>query len=155
MRTGIYPGSFDPITLGHLEIIQRASRLVDFLYVCVAHNETKNPLFNLDLRLKWVELSLEQVKLHCPYKVVSFDDLLVELAKRVNANIIIRGLRNAADYDFEAQLSHANKKLIPHVETVLLSAQNYPFISSTIVKSIYTHGGDISEFVPPQVRTDF
>ena len=152
MRTGIYPGSFDPITLGHLEIIQRASKLVDFLYICLSHNEQKSPLFNIEQRLDWVKKSLETVDLKCSAKVIVFDDLLVDLVKRVNADVIIRGLRNAADYDFEAQLSHANKKMVPEIETILLSAQDYPFISSTIVKSIYIHGGDITDFVPPSVR---
>jgi pantetheine-phosphate adenylyltransferase len=152
MRTGIYPGSFDPITLGHLEIIQRASKLVDFLYICIAHNESKNPLFTINRRLDWVEKSLNAAELSCPYKVMSFDDLLIDLVQRLEASVIIRGLRNAADYDFEAQLSYANKQISPDVETILLSAQDYPFISSTIVKSIYTHGGNITDFVPPSVR---
>lgn len=151
MRIGLYPGSFDPITWGHLEIIQRASRLVDFLYICIAHNEAKSPLFAMDQRFDWVNQSLNQAQLNCKYDVILFDGLLLNLINRVGAHTIIRGVRNANDYNFEAQLSHAHKKMAPEVETILLSTQDYPFISSTIVKSIHTHGGNISEFVPPCV----
>lgn len=132
-------------------MIQRASRLVDQFYVCISHNDVKSTLFAIQQRVEWVSKTVDKTPLFYDVKIIQFNDLLVDLVKRLNATFIIRGLRNAADYDFEAQLSHANKKLTPETETILLSAQDYPFISSSIVKSIFACGGEISEFVPKQV----
>lgn len=132
-------------------MIQRASRLVDRLYISISHNDAKSPLFPIQKRIDWLRKTVQETPFFCDVEIIQFDDLLVDLIRRLNATFIIRGLRNAADYDFEAQLSYANKKLTPEIETILLSAQDYPFISSTIVRSIFTHGGDISHFVPKHV----
>lgn len=151
MRTGVYPGTFDPVTLGHLEIIQRASRLVDHLYICVAHNDEKKPLFDVQQRLNWVQDSIKNLDSFIKMEAIIFDGLLVEIAKKLKANMIIRGIRAADDFDFEAKLAFANNQLSSSIETIFLAAQDYPFVSSTIVRSIIINRGDISAFVPETV----
>lgn len=152
MRIGIYPGTFDPITLGHMEVIQRATRLVDCLYVAVANNDEKSPFFSFQQRLAWVQKSVETLESINQIEVIAFNGLLVETAKNLHATVIIRGLRTATDFSFEAQLASANKKLAPAIETIFLISQSYPLVSSTIVKSILRNQGDISAFVPSGVN---
>jgi pantetheine-phosphate adenylyltransferase len=146
----IYPGSFDPITNGHLDLIARASRLVDHLVVAILRNQAKNPLFTLEER---AEMLREVV---CPYKNVevdAFDGLLVDYAAKRNANLIFRGIRAISDYEHELQMALMNRRLRPQTETAFLMAgEAYSFISSHLVKQVVSLGGDISGLVPPIVE---
>ena len=151
MRTAIYPGSFDPLTNGHLDVIERAVKLFDHVIVAVAKNESKQPLFTLEER---VELVRRCVK-HIPnVEVDSFDGLLVEYANQRKAQAIVRGLRAISDFEFEFQLALMNRKLNEKVETIFMMPKDtYTFLSSRIIKEIARLGGDITAFVPTQVRT--
>ena len=150
MRTVIYPGSFDPLTNGHLDVIQRATKLFDRVVVAVAKNESKSPLFTLSERL---ELVAECVK-HLPnVEADAFDGLLVNYVEKRSAQAIIRGLRAVSDFEFEFQLALMNRKLNERVETIFMMPKDtYTFLSSRIVKEIARLGGDISSFVPPSVQ---
>jgi len=151
MRTAIYPGSFDPLTNGHLDVIERAVKLFDHVIVAVAKNESKQPLFTLEER---VELVRRCVK-HIPnVEVDSFDGLLVEYANQRKAQAIVRGLRAISDFEFEFQLALMNRKLNEKVETIFMMPKDtYTFLSSRIIKEIARLGGDITAFVQTQVRT--
>src|SRR3954468_13655482 len=150
MRTAIYPGSFDPITNGHLDVVQRATKLFDRVIVAVAKSESKQPLFTLEERVEMVTLSVQ----HLPtVEADSFDSLLVEYADRSGAQAVIRGLRAVSDFEFEFQLALMNRKLNEGIETIFMMPKDtYTFLSSRIVKEIARLGGDVSAFVPPQVR---
>jgi pantetheine-phosphate adenylyltransferase len=150
MRTVIYPGSFDPLTNGHLDVIQRATKLFDRVIVAVAKNESKSPLFTLEERLELVARSVE----HLPsVDADSFDGLLVEYAESQSAQAIIRGLRAVSDFEFEFQLALMNRKLNERVETIFMMPKDtYTFLSSRIVKEIARLGGDVSAFVPAHVQ---
>ena len=150
MRRVIYPGSFDPLTNGHLDVIQRATKLFDRVVVAVAKSESKNPLFTLEER---VELVAEAVK-HLPnVEADSFDGLLVEYVETRAAQAVIRGLRAVSDFEFEFQLALMNRKLNERVETIFMMPKDtYTFLSSRIVKEIARLGGDVSAFVPAHVR---
>ncbi len=152
-RIGIYPGTFDPITKGHLHIIQRASRLVDRLIVGVAGNQRKNPLFTTDERLDMVRRDIDTLfDKACPIEVESFDDLLISYAHNKGATCLFRGLRAVSDFEFEFQMTGMNAKLAPDIETVFLVASDkWQFVSSSFIKEICSLGGDISEFVTPAV----
>ena len=153
-RIGIYPGTFDPITKGHLHIIKRASRLVDHLIVAVASNDRKTPLFNIEERLEMVRTDIANL----PDKsgevsVESFDTLLIKYARQKQATLIFRGLRAISDFEFEFQMTGMNAKLDPGIETVFLMASDkWQFVSSSFIKEIVTLGGDVSEFVTPAVE---
>jgi pantetheine-phosphate adenylyltransferase len=153
-RTGIYPGTFDPITKGHLHIIQRASHLTDYLYVAVAENPGKSPLFKLEERLHLVKQDIEN--LHdkgCPIEVVQFNNLLVDLAREKQASCLFRGLRAVSDFEYEFQMTGMNAKIAPDVETVfLMASEKWQFVSSSFVKEIARLNGDIKQFVTPQVH---
>jgi pantetheine-phosphate adenylyltransferase len=150
MRTVIYPGSFDPLTNGHLDVIQRAAKLFDRVIVAVATNEKKNPLFALDKRVALVKGAVRQLP---SVEVDSFDGLLVEYAVSHNAQAIIRGLRAVSDFEFEFQLALMNRKLNEKIETIFMMPKDtYTFLSSRIVKEIARLGGDVSAFVPPHVQ---
>jgi pantetheine-phosphate adenylyltransferase len=150
MRTAIYPGSFDPLTNGHLDIIQRAARLFDRVIVAVAQNEDKKPLFTLTERLDLVRCALESFP---NVQADSFDTLLVDYAKKQQGQAIIRGLRAVSDFEFEFQLALMNRKLDGDVETIfMMPRETYTFLSSRIVKEIARLGGNVSEFVPRHVR---
>jgi len=151
MRTVIYPGSFDPVTNGHLDVIQRAARLFDRVIVAVAENDGKHPLFTLTER---AELVKQAVK-HLPrVETDVFDGLLVDYAIRRKAEAIIRGLRAVSDFEFEFQLALMNRKLNRKVETIFMMPKvTYTFLSSRMVKEIARLGGDVSPFVPPHIRT--
>ena len=151
MRTAIYPGSFDPLTNGHLDVIERAVKLFDHVVVAVAKNESKQPLFSLEERVELVRRCIK----HIPNaEADSFDSLLVNYVERRNAQAIVRGLRAISDFEFEFQLALMNRKLNEKVETIFMMPKDtYTFLSSRIIKEIARLGGDITAFVPAQVRT--
>jgi len=151
MRTVIYPGSFDPLTNGHLDVIQRASKLFDRVVVAVARNESKHPLFTLEERVQMVSRAVR----HIPHAEADmFDGLLVDYVVRRSAQAIIRGLRAVSDFEFEFQLALMNRKLNESVETIFMMPKDtYTFLSSRLVKEIASLGGDVSSFVPAQVRS--
>ena len=151
MRTAIYPGSFDPLTNGHLDVVQRAAKLFDRVIVAVAKNEGKNPLFTLEERLAMVQ----KATAHLPHVAAdAFDGLLVEYVARHKAQAIVRGLRAVSDFEFEFQLALMNRKLDETIETIFMMPKDtYTFLSSRIVKEIARLGGDVSPFVPAHVQT--
>ena len=151
-RVGVYPGTFDPITNGHLDIIQRARRLVDDLVVGVAVNPGKDPLFALDDRLAIVRAELAGLEDGGAIEVRPFDNLLMDFAAEVNAAIIVRGLRAVSDFEYEFQMTGMNARLNPNIETVfLMASESHQFIASGLVKEIARHGGDVSSFVSANV----
>jgi pantetheine-phosphate adenylyltransferase len=150
MRTAIYPGSFDPLTNGHLDVLQRASKLFDRVIVAIALNESKNPLFSLDERLALMKPGISRMR---NVKADVFEGLLVEYAAREKAQAIVRGLRAVSDFEFEFQMALMNRKLDQKIETIfMMPKETYTFISSRIVKEIARLGGDVSPFVPPHVE---
>ena len=150
MRTAIYPGSFDPITNGHLDLVQRAAKLFDRVIVAVALNEDKNPLFTLPARMAMVRASIKKFP---KTEVDGFDGLLVDYVEKQGGQAIIRGLRAVSDFEFEFQLALMNRKLNERVETIFMMPKDtYTFLSSRIVKEIARLGGDVSCFVPDPVR---
>ena len=143
-RTGIYPGSFDPIHKGHIDIINRATKLVDKLYISVADSPHKKPLFNLDERKEMID---EEFSSNSIIEVIAFDNLLIDLANSLNAEILIRGLRVVSDFEYEFQMLGMNRQLDSKIETVFLMADaQRQSISSNFVKEIARLGGDISNF---------
>ena len=150
-RIGLYPGTFDPVTNGHIDVIGRAARLVDRLVVGVAINAGKGPLFPLEERVELVRAETARIaaRTGCEVHVVPFTGLLVGFAREVGAQMIIRGLRAVTDFDYEFQMTGMNHRLDPEIETVfLMASETNQFISSRFVKEIATLGGDISTFVP-------
>ena len=146
MIRAIYPGSFDPVTLGHLDIIMRSAEKVDELIIGVLNNNTKNPMFTVEER---VEMLNELVKDYPNVKVEAFTGLSAEFVKKKNANVIIRGLRAISDFDYELQMAQTNRKLFPGADTMFLTTSlEYAYLSSSTVKEIASFGGDISETVP-------
>ncbi len=152
--TGVYPGSFDPVTKGHLHLIRRASRMVDHLIVAVADSSRKGPLFTHQERLDMIRRDIDNMPdKGCEIEVMSFNKLLVHFAKDVNASCIFRGLRAVSDFEYEFQMTGMNSKLDPDIETVfLMAADKWQFVSSSFVKEIASLGGQVSEFVTPQVE---
>ncbi|GHA13627.1 pantetheine-phosphate adenylyltransferase [Oceanisphaera arctica] len=145
----IYPGTFDPVTNGHLDLIERASQLFNEVVVGVAFSPSKKPMFELDERVALVQ---EVTRNLGNVKVVGFSGLLVDFAKAHQANVLIRGLRAVSDFEYEFQLANMNRRLMPELESVFLTpAEENSFISSTLVKEVAIHGGDISQFVPDAV----
>ena len=150
-RTGLYPGTFDPITNGHLDIIARAARMMQKLVVGVAMNAGKGPLFPIAERVELVEAEMDLVRARTGTHIVvmPFDKLLVHFAREIGASVIVRGLRAVSDFDYEIQMAGLNYRLAPDVETVfLMASETHQFISSRFVKEIAALGGDISTFVP-------
>ena len=142
----IYPGSFDPVTFGHMDIIRRAASLVDELIVGVLNNNAKSPLFSVEERVKML---VEVTKDINNVKIVPFEGLLVDFANRMEADMVVRGLRAITDFEYELQMAQTNHKLSPSVETIFLTTSlEYSYLSSTIVKEVAVFGGDISQFVP-------
>ena len=142
----IYPGTFDPVTNGHLDIIKRASKLFPEFVIAVAASHPKKPYFTLEERIQFLETSCRELD---NVSVVGFDTLLIEFAKQQQATVILRGLRAVSDFEYEFQLAGMNRKLSKTIETMFLTpSENYMFISSTLVREIASLGGDVSEFVP-------
>lgn len=149
MLKAIYPGSFDPVTYGHLDMIGRSVKMVDELIVGVLNNKAKSPLFSVKERVRM----LEEVTKDLPnVKVLPFEGLLVDFARETGADMVIRGLRAITDFEYELQMAQTNHKLDPSVETVFLTTNlKYSYLSSTIVKEVAAFGGDISQFVPAYI----
>jgi pantetheine-phosphate adenylyltransferase len=153
MRTGVYPGTFDPITLGHMDIIRRGAHLVDRLVIGVTTNPSKSPMFTVEERMATVRR--EMAAIEGDIEVVSFDSLLMDFAEREGASLILRGLRAVADFEYEYQMAGMNQQLNDRIETVFLMADvSLQPIASRLVKEIALFGGDISKFVTPAVAED-
>lgn len=146
----MYPGSFDPITNGHLDLIERGCRVFDQLIVSILRNETKLPLFTVEER---IEMLREVVGCYPNVEVESFDGLLVDYAARKNATVLLRGIRAISDYEYELQMALMNRRLRPDIETVfMMSSEAYSFISSRLVKEVFGLGGNVAGLVPPSVE---
>jgi pantetheine-phosphate adenylyltransferase len=153
IRTGVYPGTFDPITRGHMDIIRRGAKLVDRLVIGVTTNPSKSPMFSVDERMEMVKR--ETAGIEGEIHVVSFDSLLMDFAERENASMIVRGLRAVADFEYEYQMAGMNQQLNDRIETVFLMADvSLQPIASRLVKEIALYGGAIRKFVSPAVEAD-
>ncbi len=149
MITAIYPGTFDPITLGHLDIIERAARIFDKLVVSVVMNIEKTPMFDIDERVELIKASTAELK---NVEVSSSIELLSDFARSYENPVVIKGLRNHIDYEYETTMAVFNKKLNPDLETFFITAdQKYTYVSSTAVRQLAMYGADLTEYVPPQV----
>ena len=152
MRIAVYPGSFDPITCGHMDIIERASKLFDTLIVAVMVNREKAPVFTVQERVAMLEKAAARFE---NVQITYFDGLLADYAREKNAATIVKGLRAISDFEYEFQMAMVNKKLSPTLDTVfLMTSQNYMYLSSRVVKAVGAYGGDLSEFVPPEIVTE-
>ncbi|HAT02568.1 MAG TPA: pantetheine-phosphate adenylyltransferase [Oribacterium sp.] len=150
MKIGIYPGSFDPVTYGHLDIIERSSKIVDHLIVGVLINKAKTSLFSMEERVKMIQ---DLTKDYGNVEVRAFDGLTVNLARECGANVIVRGLRAVTDFEYELQLAQTNKVIAPDIDTIFLTTNlKYSYLSSSMVKEIASYGGDIHSFVPDEVE---
>jgi pantetheine-phosphate adenylyltransferase len=153
MITVVYPGTFDPITNGHSDLISRAAKLFGKVIVAIAANPGKSPLFSLEERIELTQKVLEDIQ---NVEVCAFDNLLVEFAQQQQAGVILRGLRAVSDFEYEFQLAGMNRRLAPDLETLFLTpAEKFAFISSGLVREIAALGGDVSEFVHPEVQAAF
>ena len=153
IRTGVYPGTFDPVTLGHMDIIRRGAHLVDRLVIGVTTNPSKSPMFSVEERMAMVRREITAIE--GDVSVVSFDSLLMDFAEREGASLILRGLRAVADFEYEYQMAGMNQQLNDRIETVFLMADvSLQPIASRLVKEIAIYGGDIAKFVPPKVRDE-
>lgn len=149
-RIALFPGSFDPITNGHYDIISRALPLFDKIIVAVGKNATKSYMFDLDTRIKWIEQTFAGEE---KIEVASYAGLTVDFAKEVHANFLLRGVRNPADFEFEKAVAQANRQMLPDLDTVfLLTSARYAYISSSIVRDVLRNNGDYTLFVPDAVR---
>ncbi|MET0066475.1 MAG: pantetheine-phosphate adenylyltransferase [Candidatus Thiodiazotropha sp.] len=150
MIVAVYPGTFDPITNGHSDLVRRASQLFDRVILAVAENPGKNPVFDLDRRMSLAHTVLDGIE---NLEICSFSNLLVEFVQQRGANVILRGLRAVSDFEYEFQLAGMNRRLAPTIETLFLTpAEQFAFISSGLVREIAALGGDVSEFVHPDVQ---
>ena len=152
MKPVVYPGSFDPVTNGHLDIIERSSKLFDKLYVAIIQNNSKSPLFTVSERVDLVK----RVTSHIPnVEVITFDGLLVDFVDKLGAKIIIKGLRAVRDYEYEFQMALMNRKLMPHIETFFLTASaQYQYLSSSIVRELAVYHGNLEGLVPLCIQGD-
>jgi pantetheine-phosphate adenylyltransferase len=150
MRRAIYPGSFDPVTNGHVDVVERARKLFDEVIVAVAHNDEKQPFFSLQERLDLLQQTVGKIS---NVRIAQFHGLLVEFALAEQAHAVIRGLRAVSDFEFEFQMALMNRKLAGSVETIfLMPKEEYTYLSSRLVKEIARLGGDVSKFVPPNIQ---
>jgi len=148
-QLALYAGSFDPPTYGHLDLVERASKLFPKVVVALGHHPTREPLFTVEER---IALLREISKPYANVEVASFEGLLVDYGKRIGARVIVRGLRAGTDFEYELQIAHANADLVPEIDTVFLPTRtNYGFISASLVREIAMHGGEISRYAPPVV----
>ena len=149
MKRAIYPGSFDPVTFGHIDMIERSAKIVDELVVEILVNSAKNPLFSVEERVSM----LGEITGHVPnIRIMSFHGLLIDFAQEVDASIIVRGLRAVTDFEYELQIAQTNRIVNDRIDTVFLTTSlEYAYLSSTIVKEVASYGGDISHFVPEQL----
>ena len=156
-KVAIYPGTFDPVTFGHLDIVERATNIVDKLIISVAENIHKKPFFSVNERVEMLKDSLKPIKNNnCLIEVVGFDNLLVDHAKKFNAKVIIRGLRAVADFEYEFQMAGLNAKLEPNIETIfLMASENLQLTSARFVKEVAFYNGKINNFVPKNVINMF
>lgn len=151
-RVALYPGTFDPMTNGHYDIIQRATRLCDELVIGVAINRSKGPLFPLSERVEMVELAIADFDTDCKVTVVPFEGLLIKFVESMGASMVVRGLRAVSDFEYEFQMACMNDKLNPDIETVFLMADpQHQAIASRLVKEIARLGGDVTQFVSPEI----
>ncbi|MCZ6671414.1 MAG: pantetheine-phosphate adenylyltransferase [Verrucomicrobia bacterium] len=149
MRTALYPGTFDPITLGHLDVLHRASRIFDKVIIAVARNEPKKPTLPFDLRIQLIRENLIDGQ---NFEIQSFDGLVIEFAKQIGAVALIRGLRAVSDFEYELQMAQMNRNLDDSIETLfLMPNEAYTFVSSRLIKQVAAYGGDVSKFVPSNV----
>ena len=149
-RIALFPGSFDPITLGHVDIIERAVPLFDEIKIAVGTNSAKNYLFSLEQRVQWIEQTFAH---ETKISVITYEGLTVDFAREQGVQFLLRGLRNPADFEFEKAIAQANREMVPDLETVfLLTSARYAYISSSIVREVYDHGGDFQKFVPATVQ---
>jgi len=149
MTRAIYPGSFDPVTFGHLDIIQRSANLFDELIVGVLNNTSKSPLFSVEERVNMLKEATRDIK---NIKIASFSGLLVDFVKETEASVVVRGLRAITDFEYELQLAQTNHVLYPSVDTMFLTAKlEYLYLSSTIAREVAAFGGDVSKFVPEEI----
>ncbi len=149
MNVCIYPGTFDPITHGHLDVLERACRIFDRVIIAIAENQDKDPFFSTEKRLQLVNENLDRFP---TAKAMTFKGLLIDFAKEQEANVIIRGLRAVSDFEFEFQMANMNRHLGPDIETVLvMTKEGYNYTSSTLVKQVAEYGADVSKFVPDNV----
>lgn len=145
----VYAGSFDPMTLGHLDVVRRAALLFPRLIVAVGQNPTRNPLFSVEERLKMMEATCASIQ---GVEVASFDGLLADFARSKGADVLVRGLRVGADFEYELQMAQANADLDPDLDTIFLPTRtNYVFVTGSLVRDIARHGGDVTRYAPPQV----
>jgi len=152
MNVAIVPGSFDPVTNGHLDIIKRTSQLFDVVYVSILSNSSKTPLFSVEERISLIERVTKDLP---NVKVENFTGLLVDYAREKNAKFIVKGLRAVSDFEYEFQMSLTNKKLAPEIETFFITtSSNYAYLSSSIVKEVAKFGGDFTEMVPLEIIED-
>lgn len=150
MPVAVYPGTFDPVTNGHVDLIIRASKLFDSVIVAVAANPGKEPLFDLDTRVRLIRSVTDSMS---NVEVLPFDNLLVEFVAELDAEVILRGLRAVSDFEYEFQLAGMNRRLAPNIETMFLTpAEQFAYISSSLVREIAALGGNVSEFVPADVQ---
>ena len=150
MAKALYPGTFDPVTLGHIDLIERALHLFDEVTVAIATSESKTPLFSLEERIEHIETIFEGNK---RIKIIGFTGLVVDLAKEEGSNILIRGLRAVSDFEYELQLANMNRAMSPDLESVFLTPKaKFSFLSSTLVREIASMGGEISSFVDPIIE---
>ncbi len=152
MKTALYPGSFDPITLGHLNIVRRAAAVFDRVVVCVMKNSEKSPMFTIEERM---ELARKVTARFANVEVATTDMLLAEYAKQFDGAVIVKGLRALSDFDYEFQIALINKKMNPQLETMFLTAsEKYTYLSSSVVKEMARYGADLSDFVPMEIIGD-
>ncbi len=152
-RIALYPGTFDPVTYGHIDIMKRAIKLFDRLIVAVALNPNKHPLFSMDNRVEFIKGATKEFK---KIEVIPFDNLLTSLAHAKKASVVIKGLRAISDFEFELQMGLMNRKLDESLETLfMIPSQEYSFLSSNLVKEIARHGGDVAKLVPRSVIKEF